>query len=164
MNDAMLEGVKLAKFALQNEKLPEDVKSMIIFLTDGLPSSGKTDGEAIRDNIKKPNAELNAPIFSIGFGRDSDFDLIKKISEQAESFSKKIYEGSDAALQLEDFFAEVASPLISNLKFDYVGCLVQNESVSKKKLKTFFKGGSWDKTKNMRINCSPLKLLVMEGK
>eukprot|EP00091_Calanus_sinicus_P023555 TRINITY_DN800_c0_g1_i6.p1 TRINITY_DN800_c0_g1~~TRINITY_DN800_c0_g1_i6.p1 ORF type:complete len:851 (-),score=229.46 TRINITY_DN800_c0_g1_i6:131-2683(-) len=143
MNDAMLEGVKLVKFALQNEKLPEDVKSMIIFLTDGLPSIGETNSEAIRENIKNANAELNAPIFSIGFGRDADFDLIKKISEEADSFSKKIYEGSDAALQLEDFFAEVASPLISNLKFDYVGGLVQNESVSTNSLKTFFKGGEY---------------------
>ena len=31
MNQEMLEGVKLVKFALQNEKLPKDVKSMIIF-------------------------------------------------------------------------------------------------------------------------------------
>merc|ERR1719318_1429384 len=143
MNDAMLEGVKLAKFALQNEKLPEDVKSMIIFLTDGLPSSGETGGDAIKENIKNANHELKAPIFSIGFGRDADFDLIKEISEQAESFSKKIYKGSDAALQLEDFFAEVSSPLISNLKFDYVGGLVQNNSLSQTSFKTFFKGGEY---------------------
>eukprot|EP00090_Calanus_glacialis_P003392 TRINITY_DN12511_c0_g1_i1.p1 TRINITY_DN12511_c0_g1~~TRINITY_DN12511_c0_g1_i1.p1 ORF type:complete len:876 (+),score=214.06 TRINITY_DN12511_c0_g1_i1:35-2662(+) len=152
MNDAMLEGVKLTEFALQNEKLPQNVKSMIIFLTDGLPSSGETNAEAIKDNIKNANTELHTPIFSIGFGRDADFDLIKEISEQAESFSKKIYEGSDAALQLEDFFAEVASPLISNLKFDYVGGLVQNESVSKNNLKTFFKGGEYIITGKLEQN------------
>ena len=44
---------------------------------------------------------------------------------------------------LEDFFAEVASPLISNLKFDYVGGLVQKKSVSKTGLKTFVKGGEY---------------------
>ena len=65
------------------------------------------------------NAELSTPIFSIVFGKDADFDLIKEISEQADSFSKWIYEGSDAALQLEDFFAEIESPLISYLKFFY---------------------------------------------
>merc|ERR1719318_1936574 len=152
MNDAMMEGVKLAKFALQNEKLPEDVKSMIIFLTDGLPSSGETGGDAIKENIKNANNELKAPIFSIGFGRDADFNLIKEISEQSDSFSKRIYEGSDAALQLEDFFAEVSSPLISNLKFDYVGGLVQNDSVSKSSLKTFFKGGEYIITGKLEQN------------
>merc|ERR1711892_1539877 len=143
INDAMLEGLKVTKSALENEKLPRDVNSMIIFLTDGLPSSGETSSDAIKTNIKKANAKLEAPIFSIGFGRDLDFTLIKDISEQANSFSKRIYEGSDAALQLEDFFAQISSPLISNLKFGYVGELVQNASISQTSLKTFFKGGEY---------------------
>merc|ERR1711892_650762 len=143
INDAMLEGLKVAKYALQNEKLPQDVNSMIIFLTDGLPSSGETSSNAIKTNIKKANVKLETPIFSIGFGRYLDFTLIKDISEQANSFSKRIYEGSDAALQLEDFFAQISSPLISNLKFGYVGELGQNASISKTSLKTFFKGGEY---------------------
>eukprot|EP00092_Neocalanus_flemingeri_P031159 GFUD01033850.1.p1 GENE.GFUD01033850.1~~GFUD01033850.1.p1 ORF type:complete len:834 (-),score=234.91 GFUD01033850.1:1233-3734(-) len=143
INDAMLEGVKLAEYALQNEKLPQEVKSMIVFLTDGLPSVGETNGVAIKSNIKNANSELDIPIFCIGFGRDSDFNLIKDISEQANSFSKKIYEGSDAALQLEDFYSEIASPLLSNLKFEYVGGLVDNTSISTASLKTFFKGGEY---------------------
>ena len=64
MNQAMLEGVKLVKFALQNEKLPKDVKSMITFLTYGLPSNAETNGEAIKNNITNLNAELSTPIFS----------------------------------------------------------------------------------------------------
>merc|ERR1719347_1456975 len=143
INEAMLEGLKIAEGGLKSEKLPGDVRPMIIFLTDGLPSSGETNKEAIKKNIKVANNELDIPIFSIGFGRDLDFTLIKEISEQANSFSKRIYEGSDAALQLEDFFAQISSPLISNLKFDYVGGLVQNNSVSQSSFKTFFKGGEY---------------------
>ena len=139
----MLEGVKIAEYALQNEKIPQEVKSMIVFLTDGLPSSGEINGDAIKVNIKNANSELDVPIFCIGFGRDADFNLIKDISEQANSFSKRIYEGSDAALQLEDFYAEIASPVINNLKFEYVGDLVDNTSTSETSLKTFFKGGEY---------------------
>merc|ERR1719347_731903 len=143
INEAMLEGLKIAEGGLKSEKLPGDVRPMIIFLTDGLPSSGETNNEAIKRNIKEANRDLDFPIFSIGFGRDLDFTLIKEISEQANSFSKRIYEGSDAALQLEDFFAQISSPLISNLKFDYVGGLVKNNSVSQSSFKTFFKGGEY---------------------
>merc|ERR1719347_1001028 len=143
INEAMLEGLKIAEGGLKSEKLPGDVRPMIIFLTDGLPSSGETNKEAIKRNMKEANRDLDFPIFSIGFGRDLDFTLIKEISEQANSFSKRIYEGSDAALQLEDFFAQISSPLISNLKFDYVGGLVQNNSVSQSSFKTFFKGGEY---------------------
>merc|ERR1719315_450214 len=139
----MLEGLKIAESALRSEKLPEEVNSMIIFLTDGLPSSGETNTETIKNNIMNENSKLDVPIFSIGFGRDLDFDLIKKISEQANSFSKRIYEGSDAALQLEDFFTQISSPLISNLKFNYVGGNVQNNSISQSRFKTYFKGGEY---------------------
>jgi len=139
----MLEGLKISERGLKSEKLPGDVRPMIIFLTDGLPSSGETNNEAIKRNIKKANKDLDIPVFSIGFGRDLDFTLIKEISEQANSFSKRIYEGSDAALQLEDFFSQISSPLISNLKFDYVGGLVLNNSVSQSSFKTFFKGGEY---------------------
>merc|ERR1719347_114259 len=143
INDAMIEGVRMAELALKGENIPVYVKSMIIFLTDGLPSSGETNNEAIKKNIKVANNELDIPIFSIGFGRDLDFTLIKEISEQANSFSKRIYEGSDAALQLEDFFAQISSPLIYNLKFDYVGGLIQNNSISQSRFKTYFKGGEY---------------------
>ena len=143
INDAMLNGLKLAEYALQNEKLPLEVKSMIVFLTDGLPSASVTNPSDIKTNIKNGNKILDVPIFCIGFGRDADFNLLKDISQQANSFSKQIYEGSDAALQLEDFFAEIASPLISNLKFDYIGGSVDNTSVSSTSLKTFFKGGEY---------------------
>jgi hypothetical protein len=33
---------------LQNEKIPQEVKSMIVFLTDGLPSSGEINGRDVR--------------------------------------------------------------------------------------------------------------------
>merc|ERR1719244_808123 len=143
INDAMIEGVRMAELALKGENIPVGVKSMIIFLTDGLPSSGETNNDAIKKNIKEANNDLDIPIFSIGFGRDLDFTLIKEISEQANSFSKRIYEGSDAALQLEDFFAQISSPLISNLKFNYVGGNVQNNSISQSRFKTYFKGGEY---------------------
>jgi len=143
INEAMLEGIKLAEVAIQSENLPKEVKSMIVFLTDGLPSTGEQNGDVIKKNIKEANEKLDIPIFCIGFGLDADFDLIKDISLQSDSFSKRIYEGSDAALQLEDFYAEIASPLVSNLKFEYVGGAVDNSSISNTNLKTFFKGGEY---------------------
>merc|ERR1739844_555099 len=39
--------------------------------------------------------------------------------------------------------AEFASPLVSNLKFEYVGGAVDNSSISNTNLKTYFKGGEY---------------------
>merc|ERR1719474_657757 len=142
LNDAIIEGIHQANLAMQNEQLPKGVKSMLIFLSDGQASSGETRSEVIKENIKANNSN-EVPIFSIGFGRDADFELIKEISRRSNAFSKRIYEGSDAALQLEDFFDQISSPLLSDLKFKYVGGLAQNSSTSDTSLKTFFRGGEF---------------------
>lgn len=83
------------------------------------------------------------PIFGLAFGSDSDFTLMKDVSLDADSFAKRIYEGSDAAIQLEDFFSQISNPIISELKFEYLGEVVDNSSVSKAALNSFFKGGEY---------------------
>ena len=46
-------------------------------------------------------------------------------------------------MQLEDFFEQISSPLLSDTKFKYVGDFVQNSSTSNKSLKAFFRGGEF---------------------
>merc|ERR1712020_768622 len=41
---------------------------------------------------------------------------------------------------LENFYAEISSPVVTNLKFDYVGGLVDNSSLSNSEVRTLFKG------------------------
>merc|ERR1719327_1063810 len=140
INDAMVTGLQLAKEVLQSEVLPQGVASMLIFLSDGEATEGETSGEAIKTNVAKANSDSQLPIFSVAFGSGADFDLLKEISLAADSFAKRVYEGSDAALQLENFYAEISSPVVTNLKFDYVGDLVDNSTLSNGDVKTLFKG------------------------
>merc|ERR1719167_1765367 len=138
INDAMVTGLQLAKEVLQSEVLPQGVASMLIFL-----SEGETSGEAIKTNVATANSDSQLPIFSVAFGSGADFDLLKEISLAADSFAKRVYEGSDAALQLENFYAEISSPVVTNLKFDYVGDLVDNSTLSNGDVKTLFKGDQY---------------------
>merc|ERR1712110_136889 len=141
INSAMLEGLDLAKEVLTSESLPQGVASMLVFLSDGEATEGETSGQAIKANVAAANSEL--PIFSVAFGSGADFDLLKEISLAADSFAKRVYEGSDAALQLENFYAEISSPVVTNLKFDYVGGLVDNSTLSNGEVKTLFKGDQY---------------------
>jgi len=59
------------------------------------------------------------PIFSLAFGDDADLKFLKRLSLRAGAFARKIYEAADAALQLRDFYRQVASPLLKNITFDY---------------------------------------------
>jgi len=142
INGAMLEGIELAEMATKKELLPMNTKSMVIFMTDGMPSIGERNSKNIRQNVKDRNTN-KIPIFGLAFGRDSDFTLMKEISSDADSFAKRIYEGSDAAIQLEDFFSQISSPLISELQFEYLGDVVNKSSLSKPNINSFFKGGEY---------------------
>merc|ERR1712226_923122 len=137
LNEAILAGLEVAETALQREALPRDVKSLVVFLTDGL---GSTPGEVIKSNIKTKNRDLQTPVFTVAFGADTDLSLLQSIASQNNAVSQRIYEGSDAALQLEHFYAQISSPVLSNLKFEYVGGL-DSSSVSETELNTFFRGG-----------------------
>merc|ERR1712038_1585567 len=139
LNDAILAGLDVAETALQREALPRDVKSLIVFLTDGL---GSTPSDVIKSNIKTKNRDLQVPVFTVAFGADTDISLLQSIASQNNAFSKRIYEGSVAALQLEDFYAQISSPVLSNLEFEYVGG-VEEASTSDRELNTFFRGGEF---------------------
>merc|ERR1712088_511316 len=137
LNDAILVGLDVAEKALQREALPKDVKSMIVFLTDGL---GSIPSDVIKSNIKTKNRDLLIPVFTVAFGADTDLSLLQSIASQSNAFSKRIYEGSDAALQLEDFYGQISSPVLSNINVEYVGGI---EEASKTELNTFFRGGEF---------------------
>merc|ERR1711963_1320430 len=93
----------------------------------------------IKTNIKNANKDLEVPVFTVAFGADTDISLLQSIASQNNAVSKRIYEGSDAALQLEDFYAQISSPLLTDLKFEYVGGL-ENSSVSRTEVNTLFDG------------------------
>lgn len=52
-------------------------------------------------------------------GEDADRKFLRKISLRNEGFMRHIYEAADAALQLRDFYRQVSSPLLADVKFMY---------------------------------------------
>ncbi len=140
INDGMVAALNLVKAVKQSEELPANVRPMVIFLTDGEPTTGVVNPDQILANVKAANDDLEVPIYGLAFGHGADFNLIKKLSLSNHAFARRIYEGSDAAIQLEDFYAQIASPLLSNVEFDYVGESVSNRSITKKSFDTFNRG------------------------
>jgi hypothetical protein len=91
---------------------------IVIFLTDGEANIQPSDPVSIISNVRKANAG-NSSIFSLALGRNADFSFLKKLSLRNTGFARKIYEASDTALQLRDFYRQVASPLLANVTFRY---------------------------------------------
>lgn len=113
--------------------------SLMIFLTDGYATEGEMDNSKILDTISSRNKD-KVPIFSLSFGDEADYGFLKKLSAQNNGFVRKIYEESDASLQLTGFYGEVASTLLSNLTFQYLDDTVVGKSVTNTIYPIFFEG------------------------
>ncbi|XP_046392693.1 inter alpha-trypsin inhibitor, heavy chain 4-like isoform X3 [Ischnura elegans] len=113
---------------------------LVIFLTDGEPTTGETRLSKILAGTRAMNTEARAPIFSLAFGNDADFKFVRKLSLQNHAFARRIYEAADATLQLESFFQEVSSPLLNNVTFSYVNPKVDQTSLTESNFHTYFAG------------------------
>ncbi|XP_055414588.1 inter-alpha-trypsin inhibitor heavy chain H4 isoform X1 [Bubalus kerabau] len=137
INDAMLMAVQLLEKANQEELLPEGSITLIILLTDGDPTVGETNPSNIQKNVRKAINGQHS-LFCLGFGFDVSYAFLEKMALENGGLARRIYEDSDSALQLQDFYQEVANPLMTSVAFEYPSNAV--ESVTQNTFRVFFKG------------------------
>ncbi|XP_026993250.1 inter alpha-trypsin inhibitor, heavy chain 4-like isoform X2 [Tachysurus fulvidraco] len=114
INAAVLKGVEM----IRNPR--EGSASILILLTDGDPTSGETNTERIQANVKKA-IDGKFPLYCLGFGFDVKFDFLEKMAQENDGVARRIYEDSDADLQLQGFYEEVATPLLTDVQLKYPG-------------------------------------------
>uniref|UniRef100_A0A669C2L1 Inter-alpha-trypsin inhibitor heavy chain H3-like n=1 Tax=Oreochromis niloticus TaxID=8128 RepID=A0A669C2L1_ORENI len=115
INQALLQGARML-----NDHRREGSASILILLTDGDPTSGVTNLENIQSNVRQAIAG-KFPLYCLGFGFDVNFNFLEKMSLQNNGVARRIYEDSDADLQLKGFYEEVATPLLTDVTMIYVG-------------------------------------------
>ncbi|XP_038135806.1 inter-alpha-trypsin inhibitor heavy chain H3-like isoform X2 [Cyprinodon tularosa] len=115
INGAILEGARML-----NAHPREGSASILILLTDGDPTSGVTNPQRIQSNVKQAIAG-KFPLYCLGFGFDVNFEFLEKMSLQNSGLARRIYQDSDADLQLKGFYEEVATPLLTDVTMIYIG-------------------------------------------
>ncbi|KAJ8955624.1 hypothetical protein NQ318_001454, partial [Aromia moschata] len=116
IQSALTVGLQLVENNLKGDKKHQP---LIVFLTDGEATVGEIDNNNIINNITKSNS-YKTPIFSLSFGDGADRKFLEKISLKNLGFARHIYEGADAPMQLEEFYKQISSPLLSKVHFKYV--------------------------------------------
>jgi len=111
INQALLDGLKM--FDGATTRVP-----MIVFLTDGLPTSGVTVTDTIRTNIAGANT-MGVRIFVLGVGNDVDFVFLKALALENKGYALKISADRDASDQIQSFFDTVALPLLRDITLNY---------------------------------------------
>ncbi|NXF86100.1 ITIH4 inhibitor, partial [Eubucco bourcierii] len=134
INRALLTAVSVLDKA---ERLPEKSVSMIILLTDGQSTSGESRMEVIQENIQKAVNGKYA-LFCLGFGFDVSYKFLEKMALSNGGLARRIYENADADLQLQNFYQEVATPILMKIEMHYPENAV--EGLTKNNFELFFEG------------------------
>jgi Ca-activated chloride channel family protein len=91
--------------------------TVIVFLTDGLPTVGETAAQRIIDNVRQeigPNVQL----FSFGVGYDVDTVLLDTISQENRGASAYVQPNQAIDEAVSTFYQRISTPLLSGLTLD----------------------------------------------
>ncbi|MDL1896494.1 VWA domain-containing protein, partial [Anaerolineae bacterium CFX7] len=94
--------------------------TIVIFLTDGLPTVDETNTDRILENVKQ-NARSNVRLFTFGVGDDVNTLLLDSLSERQRGASAYVRPGEDIEETVSGFYAKVSTPVLSDLKIDFGG-------------------------------------------
>jgi Ca-activated chloride channel family protein len=116
----------------------ENGRSMIIFLTDGLPSTGIQNEGEIRRNMKSANRN-GIRVFSFGVGFDVNTKLLDGLAKESNAFSDYISPQENIEEKVSRFYEKVRYPVMSNIEYSFRG--VETQALSPNRLPDLFKGG-----------------------
>ncbi|MDF1701576.1 MAG: VWA domain-containing protein, partial [Planctomycetota bacterium] len=108
IHSALTEAVALA----QAER-----STMVVFLTDGLPSVGVQNAPDIRKGIAAANTS-KARIFTFGVGHDLDVALLDTIAEETGGTRDYVAPGENIEIVTSRFFRKVSRPVLTDVKLE----------------------------------------------
>uniref|UniRef100_A0A9J8AR20 Inter-alpha-trypsin inhibitor heavy chain H3 n=1 Tax=Cyprinus carpio carpio TaxID=630221 RepID=A0A9J8AR20_CYPCA len=137
LHNAVMHGVKMLYEEQRNDTALKNMVLMIILLTDGEPNTYPRTLPEIQESIHQA-IDGNITLFSLAFGNNANYGFLDTLSKQNNGIVRRIYEDSDAPLQLKGFYEEVSSPLLSEVRFQYPDNVVN--SLTKSHFKQLFNG------------------------
>lgn len=122
------------------EKADPTRPHMLLFLTDGKPTVGQTDGDALAAEIKTAT-DKDTRIFSIGIGHDLHTRLLEKISLETKGYHTYIAPEEDLELKVADIYKKLSRPVLTDIKIKTEGD-VHVSQIYPKELPDLFAGSS----------------------
>ncbi|MCK6459931.1 MAG: VWA domain-containing protein [Planctomycetes bacterium] len=92
--------------------------TIVVFLTDGLPTVGEVDPKAIVANVKARNTAAMR-VFCFGVGFDQGVPFLDGIAEATRASREYVTEGEDLEAALVRFFDRVQHPALTDLVMEW---------------------------------------------
>jgi Ca-activated chloride channel family protein len=99
--------------------------TVIIFLTDGLPTAGEVDPDRIVGNIAAA-APKSARLFSFGVGYDVDTVLLDQLSSGQRGTSAYVKPEQSIEEEVSGFYAKVSAPVLIDVAAAFSGAEVED--------------------------------------
>jgi Ca-activated chloride channel family protein len=109
INRALLEALTMAE---------QERPTILIFLTDGLPTVGEVDADRIIDNAGEAAPE-RVRIFPFGVGYDVNTTLLDTIAANHRGASGYVRPEEAIDEKVSAFYAKVSTPLLADLEIDF---------------------------------------------
>jgi Ca-activated chloride channel family protein len=97
-----------------------DRLTILIFLTDGLPTEGVTEPDMILANVAR-EAEGNVRLFTFGVGHDVNTLLLDGIAQAHRGASAYVTPGQSIEEVVSGFYAKVTTPVLANPELYFGG-------------------------------------------
>jgi len=130
INDALVKSIAM----FQDENRP----NYILFLTDGLASSGITNEMQIAKNVVEANG-IGARIFAFGVGNDVNARLLDRLTSKNGGVTEYVKPHEDIEVAVADLYGNISSPVMTDIQVSFSDTDVR--SMYPDKLPDLFKGG-----------------------
>ncbi|MCY3022709.1 MAG: VWA domain-containing protein [Planctomycetota bacterium] len=126
--------------ALGSDFAPGSTRAkMIVFMTDGLPTVGVTDPQAILQEVQAGNQKNKVRIFNFGVGNDVNTHLLDKVAQDADGVSSYVSPREDLEIKVSDFASKIRHPVMTDVTFDFGGAGAN--SIYPKRMPALYRGG-----------------------
>ena len=111
---------------------------LLVMLSDGEPTAGVTDPDMIVATATGQVSDTRISLNMLGFGTNLNLLLLQRLAIANRGIVKQIFEGENAATQLEGFYRSISSPILHSLTFNYPTS--QIETISDVEFPLLFQG------------------------
>jgi Ca-activated chloride channel family protein len=135
-----------------------DASSIIVFLTDGLPTAGVTDEGLIARLVTQANARQEARVHVFGVGYDVNTHLLDRLAADNGGTVTYVQPGESLEAVLTGFYQRIAHPVLTDLEVEFEG--LEANGLYPQRMPDMFQGSSLLLTGRYRATASAVTVRV----
>jgi Ca-activated chloride channel family protein len=107
------------------DQVDDERPTVLIFLTDGLPTEGVIEIDQILSNVEA-SAPGNARLFPFGVGDDVNTVLLDTMAEQQRGTTGYVRSHERIDEEVSAFYAKISTPVLADIELDFGDVMVED--------------------------------------